>query len=275
VFKKQLSQLKGPFLILGCGATLLFSGCGSEGDSGAVAGGTAEPAPPARLDADNSQDSSPSVHEGDDFYRSHQLNGHPDSVGWDELFGKDLSEADFDPEVWKLEAGTLTATRDKMIWTKDSYDEYILDLEFKTASGTNSGVIIHVSDVSKWVPNSLEIQIADDFHEKWASKDRTWQCAAVFGRKAATQSLVKRPGEWNRMTILCEGPYVDVVLNGVQVNSMDMREWTSETKNPDGSTKPKWLNKPLSQHPSEGNIGLQGKHGESPIWFRNIRIQEL
>jgi len=119
------------------------------------------------------------------------------------------------------------------------------------------------------------VQIADDFHEKWSSKNRTWQCAAIFGRKAATESLVKEPGQWNRMTILCEGPFIDVVLNGKLVNSMDMREWTLPRENPDGTAIPKWLNKPLSQHPSEGKIGFQGKHGDAPVWFRNVRIKEL
>jgi hypothetical protein len=35
------------------------------------------------------------------------------------------------------------------------------------------------------------------------------------------------------------------------------------------------LNKPLSSHPTKGAIGLQGKHGGAPIWFRNIKIKPL
>jgi hypothetical protein len=38
---------------------------------------------------------------------------------------------------------------------------------------------------------------------------------------------------------------------------------------------PPWLNKPLSSHPTKGAIGLQGKHGGAPIWFRNIKIKPL
>ncbi|MEO0454348.1 MAG: DUF1080 domain-containing protein [Verrucomicrobiota bacterium] len=161
------------------------------------------------------------------------------------------------------------------MWSKKTYDNYLLDLEFKTASGTNSGVIIHTNPTDKWIPNSIEIQIADDFHEKWKSKGPKWQCGAFFGRKEASKSLVKIPGEWNRMTIISEGPIVDILLNGEMVNRMDMREWTSPTLNPDGSTKPKWLKKPLAKHLSEGKIGFQGKHGDAPIWFRNVRISEL
>jgi hypothetical protein len=86
---------------------------------------------------------------------------------------------------------------------------------------------------------------------------------------------VKKPGEWNHMTITCRGPKIDVVLNGEAVASIDMRQWTSPTHNPDGSEIPKWLNKPLAELPTKGRIGFQGKHGSAPIWFRNILIREL
>ncbi len=215
------------------------------------------------------------AHEGRDFTRQHQITTHPEGELGTLLFGANLSEAVYAPEVWSEQEGVLTATADEPIWTQQEFDSYILDLEFKTASGTNSGVIIHVSDTDQWVPNSVEIQIADDFHEKWASRDAKWRCGAFFGRQAAAQALVKPPGEWNRMTIICEGPFIDVILNGSLVNSMDMRQWTSPVNNPDGSAKPAWLNQPLQQHPSKGKIGLQGKHAGAPVYFRHLRIKSL
>jgi hypothetical protein len=76
-----------------------------------------------------------------------------------------------------------------------------VDLEFKTANGTNSGVIVYCSNPNNWIPNSVEIQIADDFAPQWAKSPKTWQCAAIFGHLAAKKIAVKKPGEWNRMTI--------------------------------------------------------------------------
>jgi hypothetical protein len=136
-------------------------------------------------------------------------------------------------------------------------------------------VILYCSDTGNWIPNSLEIQIADDFAEKWAKAPATWQCGAAFGHLAPTKSAVKKPGEWNRYTITCRGPQVDVVLNGERVLSMDLRKWTSATTNPDGSEIPSWLSKPKAELATRGFIGLQGKHGASAIWFRNIRIRSL
>ena len=151
----------------------------------------------------------------------------------------------------------------------------MLDLEFKNGPEANSGVVVYCTDLKNWIPNSVEIQIADDHADKWAKSPATWQCGAVFGHLAASESNVNPPGEWNRYTIRCVGRQIDVVLNGQHVTSMDMSRWTSAKTNPDGSDIPAWLNKPYSTLPTKGRIGFQGKHGGAPIWFRNIRIREF
>ena len=201
--------------------------------------------------------------------------GHPDTNEWDSLFEADLSNAAKPEGVWTDTEGVLTASKDEAIWTTRDYDNFILDLEFKTAPGTNSGVVVYCSDTKSWIPNSVEIQIADDYAEKWAKSPNTWHCGAIFGHLAPTKSMVKKPGEWNRFTIRCVDKQIDVMLNGERVASMDMSLWTSAKTNPDGSEIPPWLSKPFSTLPTKGKIGLQGKHAGAPIWFRNIKIREL
>ena len=200
---------------------------------------------------------------------------HPDSRNWAGLFKSDLSDADFPEGVWSFNDGILTATEDQCIWTKTDFNHFILDLEFKTAEGTNSGVIVYCTNTENWIPNSVEIQIADDFAEQWASADRTWQCAAIFGHLPASESRVKKPGKWNRITILCRDQWIQVLLNGKSVTVMDMALWTSATKNPDGTDIPSWLSTPFSELKTVGKIGLQGKHAGAPIYFRNIRINRM
>lgn len=202
---------------------------------------------------------------------------HPNTTqyGWVHLFNKDLMNAAYPKGIWSVTDGVLTATEDQAIWTKKSYDNFILDLEFKTAPGTNSGVIVYCSDTANWIPNSVEIQIADDFAEQWAKAPANWRSGAVFGRLAAKKSAVKKPGEWNRYTITCKDNMIWVLLNGEMVTEMDMKKWTSGKTNPDGSEIPSWLNKPLAELPTEGYIGFQGKHAGAPIYFRNIMIKEL
>ena len=203
------------------------------------------------------------------------VNPDTNGPGWTNLFKSDLSDALFAAGVWSSTNGELTATKDESIWSAKAYDDFVLDLEFKTADGTNSGVIVHASDMKEWIPHSVEIQIADDYSKEWSNVPATWQCAAVFGHQAAIKRTVKKPGEWNRYTITCKGRKIWIALNGELVNSFDMSLYTSAKTNPDGSEIPAWLSNPLASLPLHGNIGLQGKHAGAPIWFRNVKIKEL
>ena len=204
-----------------------------------------------------------------------QLKTHPDSSNWPKLFSDDLSDAIAPAGVWSMTDGVLTATKDQCIWTKKDYENFILDLEFKTAPGTNSGVIVYCTDIKNWIPHSVEIQIADDYAEKWAKSPKTWQCGAIFGHLAPSKRTVKKPGQWNRMTVVCRGPMIDVILNGELITHMDMLRWKSAKQNPDGSPIPPWLSTPLAKLPTKGRIGLQGKHAGAPIYFRNMKVKEL
>lgn len=192
------------------------------------------------------------------------------------LFGNNLSEAVYDSNCWKQEGNVLTASEDKVIWAKGVYENFVLSLEFKTESGTNSGVIVYCTNTDNWIPNSVEIQIADDHSEKWGNARKDYQCGAIFGHlPAVEQKVVKKPGEWNKLQITCKGPNIDVELNGKLVTRMDMKKWTSGKTNPDGSAIPEWLPNPLAQLPTKGAIGLQGKHADASVWFRNVLIKEL
>lgn len=192
------------------------------------------------------------------------------------LFNEDLSNATFPEGVWTRDAeGVITASKDKIIWTNGEYSNFVLRLEFKNGEGTNSGVFIYGSDIEKWVTDSIEIQLADDYAERWLNKPRSWQCGAFFGREGAYKRMVKAPGEWNRMTIVASGPMITVHLNGERVNTFDLSEFTSANTNPDGSTPPPWLSKPPADLPQKGRIGFQGKHGGAPIFFRKVEILQL
>lgn len=194
---------------------------------------------------------------------------------WRALFAADLSDAVFPKGVWQMADGILTATEDKCIWTKDPYENFVLDLEFRMADAANSGVIVYCSDRENWIPNSVEIQILDDHSPKWSKVPDTWRCGGLFGHSVPMKRAVRKAGRWNRMTILCRGQHIRVWLNGLLVTDADLKNWTSAKKNPDGSEIPPWLSKPLAELPTKGYIGLQGKHGDAAIHFRNIRIRAL
>lgn len=156
--------------------------------------------------------------------------------GYRPLFEDDLSNADYDPTVWTFHDGILTASADQSIWTKEMYENFILDLEFKTDVNTNSGVVIYCTDKVDWIPSSIEIQLADDHHPDWQAYPPHWRCGSIYGHKAANEQLVvKQPGEWNHIIITAKKQQIDIELNGKHIISADLAEWTSGTTNPDGT----------------------------------------
>lgn len=199
-----------------------------------------------------------------------------DIYKWRSLFGTNLSEATYSSEVWTESDGVLTAAQDDAIWTMEEYENFELDLEFKNDVGTNSGVVVYCTDIKDWIPNSVEIQIADDHYEKWANSKPYERCGAIYGHLGPEKDkVVKKPGEWNHLRVRCTGQRISVILNGKKITEMDMSKWTSGTENPDGSEIPSWLPKPFGELPTKGFIGLQGKHGDATIWFRNIKVRNV
>lgn len=203
--------------------------------------------------------------------------GHPDTTDgeWTELLAADLSNAIGPKTVWTFEDGILTASEDEILWTARVYGDAVVDLEFRMGGGANSGVFVYASDLVDWVERSVEVQILDNAADQWQDIPDTWKAGAVFGHKAASPQTVKPAGEWNRMTIKTQGRDIWVVLNERLVTHMNLDEWTSAETNPDGTEIPDWLSKPKAELPSFGHVGLQGKHGGAPIYFRNLKIKSL
>ena len=191
------------------------------------------------------------------------------------IFGEDFSQAIYEEGSWEIKEDVLVAHEDMVLWATGEYENFELSFEFKNETGTNSGIIVYCTNMEDWIPNSVEIQIADDHGEKWGTSRKDYQCGAVFGHLPANeQKVVNLAGEWNQMKLSCKGQLIEVELNGKMVNSMDMAEWTSGTINPDGSEIPSWLPTPFAELPTKGAIGFQGKHGDSSISFRNVRIRQ-
>jgi Domain of Unknown Function (DUF1080) len=203
------------------------------------------------------------------------INPDTHGKGWKNLFTDNLTNAIYPAGVWTKDGDVMTASKDEAIWSEKAYDDFVLDLEFKNAAGTNSGVIVHASDIKEWIPHSVEIQIADDYSKEWSTVTASWQCAAIFGHQPATKRVVKKAGEWNHYTITCIKQKIWVVLNGELVNTCDMSLYTSAKNNIDGTKAPEWLSNAMATLPLHGNIGFQGKHAGAPIYFRNIKIKEL
>lgn len=195
--------------------------------------------------------------------------GHPDTTGWKDLFAPDLSDAAMEPGSWVIEQGVLRAKDHGTIWTKKSYGNFVLDLEFKVSKGANSGVFLRAGDTRN-VLSALEIQV----HET-TDGGKYGMVGAIYDAMPPSKSMAKPAGEWNRFTITCRDSRVSLVFNGEKVIDADLNNWTEAHKNPDGT--PNKFAIPLKDFSRTGPIGFQGLHGKeaSPVWYRNLKIKEI
>jgi len=193
---------------------------------------------------------------------------HPDTAGWKDLFVADLSNA-VDAAGWVFESKELVAKNHDTLWTKESYGDFILDLEFKVAKESNSGVFLRSGDIHN-VLAALEIQVHDS-----ADGSKYGMVAAIYDAMPPNKSAAKPVGEWNRYTITCKGPQVTVVFNGETVIDANLDNWPEVGKNPDGT--PNKFKRALKDFARSGPIGLQGLHGkaQAPVWYRNLKIKTL
>ena len=193
---------------------------------------------------------------------------HPDTSSWKDLFATDLSNA-VDVSGWQFDGKELVAKNHDTLWTKDSYGDFVLDLEFKVAKESNSGVFLRSGDI-KNVLAALEIQV----HES-ADGSKYGMLGAIYDAMPPSKAVGKAVGEWNRYTITCKGPQVTVVLNGETIIDANLDNWPEAGKNPDGT--PNKFKKALKDYARSGPIGLQGLHGkaQAPVWYRNLKIKVL
>jgi hypothetical protein len=135
------------------------------------------------------------------------------------------------------------------LWTKASYDDFILDLEYKVAKNGNSGVFVRSSSLRSYI----ETQIRDSHgkREPLANND----CGAIIDVAAPSKNMSKPAGQWNRLIMTCKGSWMRVELNGEEVINLDLNR------------------SPKTRYVRTGRIGFENKN--SPVAFRNVRIKKL
>lgn len=197
---------------------------------------------------------------------------HPNTAGpgWQDLIAPDFSNTERKaPGDWAFENGVLVAKDHNTIWTKKSYGNFVLDLEFKVAKESNSGVFLRSGDIKNTLA-ALEIQVHDS-----ADGALYGMVGAIYNAQPPAKNMSKPVGEWNRFTITCHDSHVSLIFNGEEVWNVDLNNWTEPKKNPDGT--PNKFAKALKDFSRNGPLGLQGLHGkaQAPVWYRNIKIKEL
>ena len=150
-----------------------------------------------------------------------------------------------------------------MIWSKERFGNFVLDLEFKTEG--NSGIFFRTDNPEDCVQTGFEMQVY-----RPVKKPGKHSCGAIYDALSPSKEMTK-DGQWNHVTITAVDNNISIVLNGVQIIDMDLSRWTEPHKNPDGLNNK--FRTALKDFKREGHIGFQD-HG-APVWYRNIRIKPL
>ena len=199
---------------------------------------------------------------------------HPDSSGWEDVFARDLSNAECSKPGWAWGPDGLTPATPETLFTKKDYGNFVLDVAYVMDPTANSGIFLYDT---KHPTHKFEVQILDDLHPVYSNEVPYQLTGAIYGRCAPSKRASKPAGELNRITCWCQGSRVRVVLNGEQVVDADLREWKDPLVNPDGTQVPKWHKgfPALGTIPMHGRIALQGIHGGKAVHFKYLKVKEL
>ena len=197
--------------------------------------------------------------------------------------GTDTDQWEFRPGGWVIEDGALTCRMETVtqkngqkrtrgmgyIWTKETFGDFELSLDYKLSTAANSGVFFR-TDPSNPVQAGFEIQLLDDagFQKAKGKRDGKNLNGAFYDALAPTKNPARPVGQWNQFQLICEGPKVRVAINDVVVVDANIDEWGTARKNPDGSTNK--FKTALKDLPRTGHIGFQN-HGQV-VWFRNVTV---
>ncbi len=181
--------------------------------------------------------------------------------GWILCDGKPLPTAFVQPEGLNPHG-----TGSYLVVHEPRVADFVLDFDYKLTRGCNSGVFIRVSDLHDPVNTGIEVALDD------TTGSGMHDPGALYDLVAVRTNAQKPAGEWNHMTISASGPKISVVLNGTEVSTMNLEEWNTPGKRPDGSEH-KFSNVAIGKLPRRGYLGFQD-HG-SDCWFKNIKLKEL
>ena len=192
--------------------------------------------------------------------------------------GKDLTGWDGDPKTWHVKDGAIScsgkAGNTWLIWRGGELEDFELRLQFRHLSG-NSGVQVRSIEDKKWSVVGYQAEIAAQakmglwHHSKAPEKYRFALSNAgekghiardgvkTLTRFAPAEKVRQafRPGEWNEMVIVGQGPKLIQTVNGVVLSELvDL-----DAKHATG----------------KGLLAFQDHGKGTVVQFRNIRLKQL
>ena len=174
------------------------------------------------------------------------------------------------PDGWRIVEGALTRVGPGGdLVSRDQYSSFELSIEWRVASGGNSGILYRVTEEGATTyETGPEMQVLDDARHP-DGKSRLTAAGSLYGLYPAPAGAAKAAGQWNTARIVVKGNQVQHWLNGVQTVEYELlsAEWEQKVA---GSKFSQW---PRYGRAGRGHIALQD-HGDL-VSYRNIKIRTL
>ena len=175
------------------------------------------------------------------------------------------------PAGWKVTDGVLLKDQSiNDIVTRDEFDNFDLEFDWKIHQGGNAGVFYRGSEeFDKIYFTAPEYQLLDDARHP-DGKSRLTSAGADYALYAAPAGIVKPADQWNSTRIVARGAHVEHWLNGQKLLEYEVGspDWETRLKASKFATWPKY------GRLTKGRIGIQGDH-EGELAIRNMRIRTL
>jgi len=190
-----------------------------------------------------------------------------DPQGFKSVFnGKDLTGWAGPVDNYEVVDGAIVCKKGKggTLFTKDTYADHVIRLEFKTPEGGNNGLAIRYPGKGNPAYQGMtELQVLDSEHPKYARLDKRQYHGSAYGMAAAERGYLRDAGEWNYQEVTVKGSTIKVELNGNVILNTDLSKAKDFMAN--------------SPHPGKdlksGHFGFAG-HNDA-VMFRNISIKTL
>ncbi len=186
---------------------------------------------------------------------------------------------------WKVEDGAIMLTRRGAgdIVTKEQFENFELQLEYRIGPAGNSGLMFHVTEdaPTPWMTGP-EVQILDNIgghdnqkagflYQLYQPQVPGWSRKAeeAAGRTVPDPDATRPPGEWNHIYLRVAPDSGEVCVNGVNYYRFKKGsdDWNQRV------AKSKFAAFPGFGKATRGHICLQD-HGDE-VAFRSIKIREL
>ncbi len=200
-----------------------------------------------------------------------QLTPQEKADGWQLLFnGKDYAG-------WKcsngktvaspVEEGSLVPYKSGgyLVIHERQFGDFVLKCDVKMPEKCNSGVFFRIGNPKNPVQTGYEIQVMT------GAGTSKHDFGAIYDLVGPSVNNAKAVGEWNSMTITCQGPHISVAVNGKTVSSLNADEFTEPGRSADG--KKNKFKTAVKDFPRKGYLGFQD-HGHK-VWYKNIKLREL